>query len=347
MKVLFCGLGSIGQRHLRNLRAILGAEAEILAYRKRGTSPVLNADMTVRVGADLESTYGLRSFRDLESALAERPAAVFVTNPNTEHLPVALAAARAGCHLFIEKPISHELEGVAELRQEVERRGLAVFVAYQFRFHPGLKKVRDLLQQGRLGRPVAAHIVNGEYLPDWHPYEDYRETHPARRELGGGCLRIQTHELDYALWLFGMPRRVYAVGGHLSRLEVTVEDSVSLLLDCQHEGRGFPVHVHLDYLQRPPQRVCEVVGDAGKVRYDYYASQVEFYDLATRTSEVLRFERFERNQIFMDEMRHFLACVRGEERPLVDLRDGMRSMRLGLAASESMRTGQAVEVSHE
>lgn len=344
IKVLFAGLGSIGQRHLRNLQTLLGDDVEILAYRSRGTSLVLNPDMTVRPGADLETTYNICSFTNLDDALAEQPDAVFVTNPNTLHLPVALAAARAGCHLFVEKPLSHSLDGVDELIELVERKGLVALVAYQFRFHPGLHLVKSLIDEGRLGQPAAAHIVNGEYMPDWHPYEDYRETHPARREMGGGCLRIQTHEFDYALWLFGMPQRVFAVGGHLSRLEVDVEDSVSVLLHCEHNGRPLPVHIHLDYLQHPPQRVCEVIGDAGKVRYDYYADQVEFHDTGTRTVEVHRFERFDRNQMFLDELQHFLACLRGEEQPMVNLREGARSLKIALAADASLQTGQAVEV---
>jgi len=344
MKALFCGLGSIGQRHLRNLRALCGDQIEILAWRQRGGGPVLNADMTVRPGADLESTYGLRSFSDLDAALSEKPIVAFITNPNSFHISTALAAARAGCHLFIEKPLSHDETGVAELLTEVEKRHLVAFVAYQFRFHPGLQRVKALLDSGRLGRIVAAHIVNGEYLPDWHPWEDYRTTHPARRELGGGCLRIQTHELDYALWLFGMPRRVFAVGGHLSRLELNVEDSVSLLLHCERDGRPLPVHIHLDFLQRPPQRICEVVGDAGKVRYDYYGQTVEFWDLRARTREVLHFDQFERNEMFLSELRHFLACLEGAEKPLVDLTEGVRSLKIALAATASLETGRIMEV---
>jgi predicted dehydrogenase len=340
---LFCGLGSIGQRHLRNLRALMGEGVEILAYRQRGLGRVLEPDMTVRPGAELESTYGIRSFDNLDAALAERPEVVFVTNPNTCHIPVALTAARAGCHLFIEKPLSHSLEGVDELIALVESQRLVVFVAYQFRFHPGLRAIRRLIDAGSLGQLAAAHIVNGEYLPDWHPYEDYRDTHPARRELGGGALRIQTHELDYALWLLGMPKRIYAVGGHLSRLEIDVEDSVSLLLTCEQDGRPIPVHVHLDYLQRPPQRVCEIVGDAGTVRFDYYAKRVEFHDVATGLPTVESFDAFDRGQMFRDELQHFLACVRGEERPIVDLREGARSLQLALAAEASLRTGRVID----
>jgi predicted dehydrogenase len=342
MKILFAGLGSIGQRHVRNLRALLGGQVEILAYRAQGDSPLLNADMTVNQGAALEATYGIRSFSHLDAALEQKPDAVFVTNPNSLHLSVALAAARAGCHLFIEKPLADSLEGVEELLDIVERQHLVAFVAYQFRFHPGLRWIKALLDERRLGRLAAAHIVNGEYLPDWHPYEDYRRSHAARRSLGGGALRIQTHEFDYALWLFGMPRRIYAVGGHLSGLEIDVEDSVSVLLSCEDRGAALPVHIHLDYLQRPPQRICEVIGDAGKVHYDFYSHRVVFHELKSRTKQHIDFEGFERNQMFMDELRHFVACLRGESRPLVDLPEAVRSLQLSLLADESLRTGAAL-----
>ncbi|MBN2304976.1 MAG: Gfo/Idh/MocA family oxidoreductase [Anaerolineae bacterium] len=344
LKVLFAGLGSIGQRHVRNLRALMGDEVDILAYRRRGGGPVLNPNMTVRPGVTVEDAYNIRPFTDLDTALAEKPDAVFITNPNALHLPVALAAARAGAHLFIEKPISHNLDGIDELVELVEKQKLVTFVAYQFRFHPGLQLIKQMIDEGRLGRLVHAHIVNGEWLPGWHPYEDYRQTHPARRELGGGALSIQTHEFDYALWLFGLPRRAFTVGGQLSRLEVDVEDSVSVLLECQHDGRPLPIHIHLDYLQRPPQRVCEVIGDAGKIRYDYYKDEISFHDTATQKTEIHRFDKFDRNDMFIGEMAHFLACVRGEEQSQIDLHEGIRSMKIGLAAVESLETGNPVEV---
>lgn len=347
MKVLFAGLGSIGQRHLRNLRVLLGPDVEVLAYRAVGTSPVLNADMTVRPDVAIDSAYGIRSFSSLEEALAEKPDVVFITNPNRFHLSVALAAAKAGCHLFIEKPLSDSLDGIDELMEVVERKRLVAFVAYQFRFHPGLRCIKNLLDERRLGRLVAAHLVNGEYLPDWHPYEDYRQGHAARRALGGGALRIQTHEFDYALWFFGMPRRIYAVGGHLSELEVDVEDSVSILLSCEDHGQLWPVHLHLDYLQRPPQRVCEVVGDAGKVRYDFYRNEVVVDDLKTRTTHRIEFHGFQRNDMFLDELRHFLSCVRGDSQPLVDLEEAVRSLQLSLLADEALRCGQAVSCMDE
>jgi predicted dehydrogenase len=300
--------------------------------------------MTTNPGSDLETTYHIRAFNSLEDALAERPDALFITNPNHLHLSLAMAAAREGCHLFLEKPVSHALEGVDDLIEIVERKNLVAFVAYQFRFHPGLQLIKARLEAGDLGYLAAAHIVNGEYLPAWHPYEDYRQSHASRRAMGGGCLAIQTHELDYAVWFFGLPSTVYAAGGHLSRLEIDVEDSVSLLMKCKFKDRPFPVHIHLDYLQRPPQRTCEIYGDAGKVRYDYYTNAVEFSETATGQTELSRFEGFDRNQMFMDELKHFVACVRGEDKPLVDLREGRRSMLISDAAARSLRNGTAVTI---
>ncbi len=343
-RALFCGLGSIGQRHLRNLRFLLGEDVEIIAYRARGLDYVLDDQGGIIPGASLAEKYNVKLFRSLDEALNDKPDVAFITNPNPFHLPAARAAADAGCHLFIEKPLAETVEGIDELIEAVARKKLTAFVAYQFRFHPGMKKVKEIIDSGRLGRVIAAHIVNGEYIPDWHPYEDYRETHPARRDLGGGCLNIQTHELDLGLWLLGMPRRVYAVGGQLSRLETDVEDSVSILLDCEFEGRPLPLHIHLDYLQRPPQRVCEIVGDAGRLRYDYYANEVVVYDTEARTTEITTFHQFQRNQMFIDELNHFLDCIAGNAEPLIDLHEGRRSVLISLAAHASLNSGEATGI---
>lgn len=346
MKALFCGLGSIGQRHLRNLLTLKGDDVDILAYRSRkGSTPVLNPDMTVRASNDaLEETYNITSYYDLQEALDQKPDMVFITNPNSLHVPVALEAARAGCNLFIEKPIADTLDGTDELAQLVKEKNLVAFVAYQFRFHPGLQFIKQVLDEGKIGQPLAAHIVNGEYLPNWHPYEDYRQTHPARKELGGGSLSIQTHEIDYALWFFGLPKSVYAVGGHLSHLEVNVEDCVSVLMNCEYNNQTLPVHVHLDYVQRPPQRVCEIIGDYGTVKYDYYKNSIIHHDNRTSLVHELRLDNFDRNQMFLDTMQHFLDCVEGNKEPLIDLQQGIDSMKISIAALESLANNQVVNL---
>ena len=140
----------------------------------------------------------------------------------------------------------------AELvRMAAEQERIAM-VGYQLRFHPCLRKLAEIVQSGILGNLLAVRATIGEYLPNWHLYEDYRKMYAARADLGGGVVLSQIHEFDYLYSLFGLPRRIFAVGGHWSELEIDVEDTASILMECSVNGRTLPIHLHQDYLQSPP-----------------------------------------------------------------------------------------------
>lgn len=344
MRFLVVGLGGIGQRHVRNLRTLVGPAAEMLAYRVRRDSPVLTDNLGVEPGRSVEEKYGLKLFTDLDAAFSEGPDAVLICNPSSLHMPVALRAARAGCALFIEKPLSHSAEGTEELIDVVETNRLVGLIGYQMRFHPCLQRAHAILESRAIGRVVAVRIEVGEYLPAWHTYEDYRRMYASRVDLGGGVVLSQIHELDYVYWLFGMPTRVFALGGHLTRLEVDVEDTASILLECIVDGRAIPVHVHQDFIQRPPSRTCEVIGDAGKILVDLRQQTVMAFDAQGNASESSSFPGFQRNELFLEEMRHFLACLENRETPRVSVRDGARSLLIALAAKQSIQTGQVVDL---
>jgi predicted dehydrogenase len=343
-RVLIVGLGSIGQRHARNLRALLGERVELLAYRARGLTRVIGEQTATDPRATVAEQYGVRELSSLDEALEHRPDVAFICNPTRLHLSVAQQLADAGCHLFIEKPLADSLDGVDELARTVARRGLVAVVGCQLRFHPCLQRLRALLDAGTIGRVTAVRIAKGEYLPDWHPYEDYRQSYAARRDLGGGVILTLIHEIDYAYWLFGAPRRLFAVGGHLSRLELDVEDTASILMECRVDDRPLPVHVQMDFIQRPPARSCEVVGDAGRIVVDLEEPSLRAYDASGNGAEVERVEGFERNQLFLQELRHFLACIRGDEQPLVPLADGIATLRIALAARDSIATNRLMEL---
>jgi predicted dehydrogenase len=252
-----------------------------------------------------------------------------------------LHRARAGCHLLVEKPLSHDLQGIEELCTVVEQNKLVGLVAYQMRFHPCLQYAHACLREKRLGKIIAVRAAVGEYLPAWHTYEDYRQMYASRKDLGGGVVITQIHEIDYLYWFFGLPKRIFALGGHLSSLEIDVEDTASILMECN----GIPVHLQQDYVQRPPSRNLEIIGNDGKLLVDLRAPAVQLFDPKGNTLETKTFDTFERNQLFVDELKHFLAAVEGREPPLVSLRDGVQSLRIALAAKESMVTGRVISLS--
>ncbi len=347
MKILMMGLGGIGQRHLRNLRALLGTQAEIIAYDLRRDMPVLTDALKVEEGVSLEEKYELHIFQDLDEALDQKPEAAYICTPSSRHIPMAMQAAEAGCHLFIEKPLSPSLEQVDELIGLVERKGLKAVVGYQMRFHPCLKRLQALLQEKKIGRVLSVRAEVGEYMPGWHTYEDYRHIYASRKDLGGGVILSQIHEFDYLYWLFGLPQKIFTLGGHLSDLEIDVEDTAESLMQCEVEGQILPVTLHQDYLQKPLSRFCEVFGEAGKIRMDLKTLTVSAWDGQGNQFEASSFESFPRNQLFLDETQCFLDMLQGKETPLVDLRAGKQSLRMALAAKESLEMGQIIELQKE
>jgi predicted dehydrogenase len=344
MKVLMVGLGGIGQRHVRNLRTILGDSAEILAYRVRRLSQVVTPALQLAPSGDVEKVYGIRVFDTLAAALDEGPEVAFVCNPSSLHVPVATACVQAGCDVFLEKPVSNTMDGVGELLGAAESRCRVVMVGYQLRFHPCFQALEEVVRGGSLGRILAVRATVGEYLPGWHPYEDYRRMYAARADLGGGVLVTQIHEFDYLYGLFGPPQRVFALGGHASRLEIDVEDVASTLMEFHTQGGPLPVHLHQDYLQRPASRGCEVIGDQGKAIMDLAGLSFTHYDSEGKISNARRWEQFDRNQLFLDQLGHFLDCVRSRRKPVVDLADGIWSLRMALAAKESITHGRIVHL---
>ncbi len=317
MKFLIAGFGSIGRRHFRNLLAL--GERDIVLYRTHHS--------TLPEG-ELE---GFPVETDLRAALAYEPQAVIITNPTALHLEVAIPAAQCGCHLLIEKPVSHSMARLEELEQTVKENHVRVLVGYQFRFHPGLQQALKLLRDKAIGEPLSARAHWGEYLPGWHPWEDYKHGYAARQELGGGVVLTLSHPLDYLRWFFGEVEHVSAITSHKG-LNLPVEDEAEVALRFKNGVLG---SVHLDYIQRPPAHWLEIIGTEGTLRWDNADGSLRLArigqdsDLAA-WQEFSPPQSFERNSMFLDELRHFIQVVEGKARSLCTLDDGMRALDLAL-----------------
>lgn len=339
MKILLAGLGSIGRRHLQNLLAL--GERDIVIYRS-GRSTLPDHEL-------VQLTAGLKVETDLATALAHQPQAVVIANPTALHLQVAIPAARQGCHILLEKPVSHSAEGVEELYETAEYSGSRVLVGYHFRFHPGLQRVAALLREGRIGRLLSLRAHWGEYLPGWHPWEDYRQGYSARQDLGGGVVLTLSHPLDYLLWLAGESRPgmklesylLWACTTRLGDLELDVEDTAELVLEFVGDevSPGVLASLHLDYTQRPPAHWLQAYGTDGWLHWDAAEGAVTLsagtVNPAGTGPGVSRYALpadFTRNDLFLEEMRHFLAVARGEAEPVCSLADGIRVLELALQA---------------
>lgn len=338
MKFLIAGLGSIGRRHFRNLVALDEKDIVLLRTRK-GTLP----DNEL-AGYPVET--------DLSQALKKHKLdAVIVANPTSMHLDVAIPAAEAGCHILLEKPVSHSLERLDVLRNAAEKSGSRILVGFQFRYHPTLNKARELIQSNTLGTALTVHAHWGEYLPQWHPWEDYRQSYAARAKLGGGVIVTLMHPLDYVRSLLGEVESLWSFNGHISPLDVDVEDVAEIGLKFANGAVG---GVHLNYFQRPPVHRLEIVGTDGTLRWDNADGILHLYKMPSPfgsysdtppvpiVETLSPPEGFERNQLFVAQTRHFIDVVRGESEPVCSLEDGVMALRLALAAYESQKTGRLI-----
>ncbi len=333
MKFLIVGLGSIGRRHLRHLLA-LGQREVVLVRSGRAT---LTDD-------DWLADFPVET--DLDAALRRhRPEAVIVATPTALHLDAALPAARAGCAILLEKPISHSLDGLDELAAAAAQSGARILVGFQFRYHPSLVRARALLEEGALGQVLTVHAHWGEYLPQWHPWEDYRQSYAARADLGGGVIRTLTHPLDYLRYLLGEVEALWSFAAHLSPLELDVEDVAEIGLRFASGAVG---GVHLNYVQRPPRHTLEIVGTRGTLRWDNADGALHLWTASqpfgaySADPPPLREEvfplppGFTRDDLFRAQMEHFLQVVRGQAEPRCTLTDGVRALELALSARASL-----------
>lgn len=338
MKILMIGLGSIGQRHVRNLRKLFGNQVEIIAYRVRGLSHTFSETMSIRDGVVFEDEYNITSYYNLEEAFSEKPDVVFISNITSQHIPMAVVAAKNGCDLFIEKPLSDNLEQIEELKALVSEKKLVTMVGFQNRFHICLKRLKELLDSSAIGDVMSVDVEMGEFLATMHTYEDYRQTYMANRNMGGGViLNQQIHELDYISWLFGTPKSVYSINGHLSDLEIDVEDICSSIYVMENHGKEIPVYVHADFIQSPPTRRCKVIGTKGFIEVDLLKSSIIIQKInQDRIFE--SYDSFVRNDMFIDELKEFFKCIGERAETMVSLEAGIKSLKMALCAQESAKS---------
>ncbi len=317
MKILIVGLGSIGQRHTKNLIQ-LGVE-EIGFLRREPTPYLDNPDLPV--------------FTDIEAALGWGPEVAVISGPTSMHISSAKVFTGHGVHLFLEKPLSHNWAGVPELIRIVREKQIQVMVGFDLRFHPSLLRAKSIIDEGTLGRIIGAQVQVGQWLPDWHPWEDYRYGVSAKAESGGGVLRDLVHELDYITWLLGPVERVACQLSHQSSLEIETEDIAQCLFTFQS---GTKATLHLDYIQRVATRSCRLIGEEASLEWDGIASKVRLLSPGGKSAEEWSFDA-DRNVRYLAEMEALLSMVRDGAPPPVGLESAARTLLLEITARRAAK----------
>jgi predicted dehydrogenase len=311
MTVLVAGCGSMGRRHLRNLRAM-------------GASNLAAYDPDPECVAPLVSELSIRTFQDFDKAFQElRPNLVFICSPPVFHVGQALQAVRSGADVFVEKPLSHSTAEIVDLIAAARTYERVVQVGYNLRFHPAVRRLKQIVDEGLIGPILWARAEVGHYLPNWRPWQDHRQSYTARSDLGGGVILDLSHEIDYITWILGDPVEILCMAGQVSGLAVDVEDSASILLRF---ASGTHADIHMDCLQRSLTRVSKLVGENGTAHWDASTNEIKV-QRPDSVDDIVRYE-CDANKPYIAEVRHFLECVQTRTTPMVDLRQAARIVEL-------------------
>ena len=329
MKFLIIGCGSIGERHIRNLKDI-SERNEIFIFDEK--------EERLRL---MKEKYRAIPIQNLSSALSrEKFEGALICTPPNSHIKFAKKLIDYDIPLFIEKPLSHNLSGVDSFVKKVERKKIPVLIGYNLHFHPGIVLVKKFIREKKIGRLLSIRIEAGQYLPDWHPQQDYRKSYTARKDLGGGIILDGSHEIDYLRWFLDDAelKEIFCFAGKISSLRVETEDTAEILLKF---NTGIVANIHLDFIQRAYSRSCKLIGEKGTITWDYSENQVKLFLSRTKKWRIFK-TKFIPNDMYIEEIKHFLKIIRKKEKPKVTLQDGRNTLKIALFAKKSVAKNKKI-----
>jgi len=310
-KVAVIGLGNIATRHRRNLK-MLFPSSELLAMSASGRIP----------NEDISDCDGIAT--NVEELIKAQVELVIVASPAPFHALHSIPLIEARIPTLIEKPVTTTPEDAKAIQQAIERYHTPVAVGYCLRYLPSAQKLKILLNERKIGTLYNAHIEIGQYLPDWRPSKDYRDSVSANRNLGGGALFELSHELDYAQWLLGPLNLQHAVLRSSKELALDVEDMADIVALTDS---GAVATIHLDFLQRKAHRQCSFVGSEGRIDWDLIQNKLI---LTTSTEMTILYSEpeWDKNQMYLAMIEDFLQMIGQNRHNCTELAEATTTVRL-------------------
>lgn len=293
--VAVIGMGSIAARHRQNLKYLF-PNAQIAAMSSSGRS--CNPE-------DID--FCDRVYDSLESLCCDEPEFAIVATPSSMRLSFISKLLECGISLLIEKPLASSFAGARELERAISfnKERATASVAYCLRCLDSAIFLKSKLESSAFGEIYSAFIEVGQYLPDWRPDRDYRQCVSANAALGGGALNELSHEIDYAQWFFGPLTLRHAAVRNTGALSIDVEDIADLSLQSE---QGVNVRIHLDFLQRLPNRTCVMITEKGRVEWNLIDDQIVLIGKEGRELLYVSNEK-NRNKMYIEMLKRFYQQV--------------------------------------
>jgi predicted dehydrogenase len=331
MKFLVVGLGSMGKRRIRNLKQL-------------GHADIIGFDTREDRCKETNEKYQISTFTDISNALNQDPNAMVISTPPDLHMKYAKIAIKSKIHFFTEASVV--LDEMQEVIQELKNSKIIGLPSCTMRYHPIVTSVNNILKTNKVGKPLAFLYHSGQYLPDWHPWEDYRKFYVAKRETGA-CREIVPFELVWLTSTFGDIKTVLGSKSKLSNLEADIDDIYSILLEFQNGVSG---NLTVDVIARFPYRQLKILGEEGVVFADWSDRTVGYYTKEARWNNTKIDDGvIEKNYIhgdgpYVEEMSTFVKSIKGEIGQPYTFKDDFKILKILESIEKSSDTGNRQKI---
>ncbi len=305
----------MGKRRIRNLQ-----------YLNQGI--VIGFDPREDRCKEAFEKYGIKTFDDIAVALNEKPNAMVISTPPDLHMRYAKIALDNKIHFFTEASVvQDEMVEVIQMLKKSDKIGLP---SCTMRYHPIVNQIRELLVKNIIGQPLSFIYHSGQYLPDWHPWEDYRKFYVSKRETGA-CREIVPFELVWLIDLFGKIKTVTGRKSKLSNLEADIDDMYNVLLEFDN---GIEATMTVDVIARYPYRHMKILGETGVISADWSERIVKYYTKENGWNEIKTDDGdIEKGYIhgegtYIEEMNHFLETIQNKIKQPYTFEDDLNILKI-------------------
>ena len=310
MNFLFIGLGSIGQRHLRNLNTI-SKKNKIYAYRRKFNTPSLNNKNQV-IKTDIIKKYKVNLISSLSNLNRFNINAAFICTPSSMHANEIIKIAKQKINIFVEKPICTNNNQIKKIEKILKNTNVKTMVGYQLKFNPIINLLKNKISK-KYKNINFVQINHGESVKHFHPYENYKKSYASNKKLGGGVVLTQIHEFDYMRYLFNnfKIKKIISSSSKVSNLNIDVEDTHSSIFKLSNLRKEVICNINLNYYEVPKNRTIKIIFNDGVIVADLNKQEV----IENKNNKILKKKFFySKNDIFVNEIKYFINCIKNNKK---------------------------------
>lgn len=331
MKFLVIGLGSMGKRRIRNLKYL-------------GENDIIGFDFRKDRREESEDKYGIITFDNIDNAIEQKPDVFIISTPPNYHMEYELLAAKNNIHFFCEAGIS--TKNLDKLINLCKNKKIIVAPSATFRFKESIKKIKELIDNNKIGKIATLTYHMGQYLPDWHSWEDISEFYVGKKETAATKEMIP-FELNWLTWILGDIIEISCMKGKISNLDVDIDDVYQVIFKYKNGVLG---HILVDVVSRVPTRKLRIIGEEGTIEWDWNEDAVRLFDLnkkdwiSFKEKEGLREEGYvAKEDMYIKEIENFLDAIKGNRNYIYSLEEDLKVLNLLKIAEISALEGKHIK----